>query len=200
MKKIILSFVSVVLLSLNSFADLRMGLMLGISPLYMAKLDGTGLAPNNYELIYGSSAEFGIDIWNVNKQSWGLITGLQISGKRELTEGEVNGVKIDTTTPSDKIGTSFAYVGGAYLWQQFYIPVGMTYGMTKYETVDAATTADVKSGIGFLFGFGYFITENFAIEYIGRSALTTVTFKTGSTSEEVKGVISAPLLNIKYFF
>ncbi|AZZ35946.1 hypothetical protein CIK05_03770 [Bdellovibrio sp. qaytius] len=181
--------------------------MLGYSPLYLVILSGTGVNTGTpyttkYELIYGGSAEAGLDLWNVNQHSWGFISGVQISQERKMFSGKVNGQDVNTTTPTAKFQTSFIYLGAAYKWESFYVPLAITYGISKIEPAAGATgtTTEIKTGAGALLGFGYFFSDSFAIEYIGRSATMKLKFTNGADHEENEGAISAPLLNLKYFF
>lgn len=203
MKKTIFAFVCILFFNNSSFADFHFGLMVGYSPLYLVDLSGGGASGSStylvkYELEYKGSPEAGIDIWNLNKHSWGFISGAQVSQEREMNSGKINGLTVNTASPTAKFQTSFVYLGTAYKWESFYIPLALTYGISKVQPVSG--NADVKTGVGALLGFGYFFTDSFAIEYIGRSAVMDLNMSNGTTHENTNGTVSAPLLNLKYFF
>lgn len=204
MKKIILTFMCVLFFNISSFADFRFGLMLGYSPIYTVDLSGGGVSGGtpyvrNYDLIYKGSPEIGFEVWNLNKNSWGFISGVQISQVREMSEGKINGLNVAPTSTTTKFQTSFAYIGGAYKWESFYIPLALTIGVSTVKP-PPGTTADVKTGPGALLGFGYFFSDSVAIEYIGRSALMELKLTNGNTTETTNGAVGSALLNLKFFF
>lgn len=202
MKNIFFILLGTILFTNTSHADWHFGLMLGYSPLYTADLTG-GASNGNiiaYDLKYEGSSEAGIDIWNLNKHSWGFISGVQLSQERKFKSGTLNGVTIDPNSPSPTFQTNFAYLGTAYKWESFYFPLALTYGMSKVNMPPGYPTNEVKNGIGALLGFGYFFSDSFAIEYIGRSAIIDWNFSNGTTNANTHGVVGSALLNLKYFF
>lgn len=185
-------------------ANWSVGITAGFSPNYMVGLTGTGTSSGtpysvNYSMNYASSMEFGADFWNTPPNSWGFISGIQIGSERSLTSGSVNGIPITTTGTVSKYQTSFLYAGTAYRWSSFYIPLGLTYGMTTF-TPATPMNFEVKSGMGAILGLGWFFNENFVLEYIGRSATTELRATSGSDSETTTGVLASALLSLKYFF
>lgn len=205
MKLFLMLFVLITLgFATTASADWKFGLSLGYSPNYLLNLNGAGVSSGtpygiNYILQYQSAMEVGFDIWNTSQNSWGFISGFQYSGDRKLESGTVNGLPVSTASGVSKYQTHFLYVGGAYRWESFYIPLGLTYGLTKM-TPASEMNIEVKNGVGALFGIGWFIGDHFVIEYIGRSATTELRIVEGADSENNIGTIGSALLNIKYFF
>lgn len=202
-------FVSFVLLAIlgssPAMADWRVGLQIGYSPNYLVDLSGTGVSGGmpyaaNYDLEYEGSVEFGINLWNSNPHSWGVISGFHYGAERSVSKASVNGTSVPVSSNASKYQTHFLYVGAHYRWESLYIPIAITYGMTKFTTTMGAQSLEVKNGIGALIGLGWFFTDNFAIEYIGRSAGTELNVSTTSSQEKSKGMISSSLLNLKIFF
>ncbi|WP_413290750.1 hypothetical protein [Bdellovibrio sp. HCB337] len=187
-------------------ASLKIGLSVGYSPNYMVNLSGGGTSsgtPYNatYALNYNSTTEFGIDVWSVQPNSWGFISGYQNSGARKFYSGTANGFPIPSSSDTSTYQTHFLYGGTAYRWESFYIPLALTYGMTKFtEATSSTSTATTKNGVGAHLGMGWFFNENFVIEYIGRSATTELKATGSSGSETTTGTVASALLSLKYFF
>lgn len=204
--KTIFGFIAI-LFGLNSpaLAEVRVGLNIGYSPSYLVSLSGTGTSSGtpyvtDYALFYSNVVEFGLDIWSSQKNSWGFMSGFQYGGERRLTSGIINGISVVASGNTTKYQTHFVYGGGLYRWDSFYLPLGLTYGITKFTSSSATVTAEAKNGVGLHFGIGWFFGDNFVIEYIGRSATTELKLTSGSDSETATGVIGSAALNLKYFF
>ncbi|WP_410468739.1 hypothetical protein [Bdellovibrio bacteriovorus] len=186
-------------------ADWRVGLQIGYSPNYLVKLSGTGVSGGmpysaNYDLEYQSAVELGINLWDTSPHAWGVISGFHYGAERSVSKATINGTSVPVSSDASKYQTHFLYVGAHYRWESFYIPIAITYGITKFTTAMGAQSLEVKNGIGALLGLGWFFTDNFAIEYIGRSAGTELNVSTASSKETSKGMISSALLNLKLFF
>lgn len=124
-----------------ALANWKVGVNAGYSPNYLVTLKGDGVSSGhaysvNYELEYAGAADFGLEIWNTPKDSWGFISGFQYGGERELKSGTVNGFSLNVGGASSlsKYRTHFIYLGTAYRWSSFYIPVAISYGFTKFTT------------------------------------------------------------------
>ncbi|WP_413943215.1 hypothetical protein [Bdellovibrio sp. HCB-162] len=188
-----------------AFADWQFGLSVGYSPNYQVKMTGHGTSSgtpyfNDYNLEYDSSGEFGVDAWNTPQNAWGFISGVQIGSERKFKSGTINGLSIPTSVATPKYQTNFFYIGTAYRWENFYIPLAIVYGITKYTSASPMDSIDIKNGIGAHLGVGWIIHDHFVIEYIGRAVTTELDLKSGSTSEKTTGTIGSAVLNFKYLF
>lgn len=188
----------------NASADWNFGISVGYSPNYMVNQTGTGTSSGvfsavKYDLNYDSTVEFGVDIWNTPKHSWGFISGFQYSGERKLKSGTINGSVVSATSDTSKYQTHFVYAGTAYRWESFYIPLAVTYGITKF-TPATPVNNEFKSGPGVLLGIGWIIADRFVIEYLGRSAMTELNVTSGSDYMKTTGTVSSAVLNLKYLF
>lgn len=145
-------------------ADWKVGLQVGYSPNYLVTLDGTGV--NNgtpysakYNMEYDGSAEFGINLWNASPHSWGFISGFHYGAERKLSKMSINGISIPvSSSDTSKYQTHFLYAGTLYRWESFYIPLAITYGMTKFTSASSLQSLEVKNGVGALLGLGWFFT------------------------------------------
>jgi len=205
MKSIFAVFTLFLGISSAALADVRVGLNIGYSPSYLANLTGGGTSSGtpytiNYALSYSNVAEFGLDLWSAPQNSWGFISGFQYGGERSLSSGTANGFPVVTAGDTTKFQTHFIYGGWLYRWSSFYLPIGLTYGMTKFTTAAAGITAESKNGFGLQFGIGWFLGDNFVIEYIGRSATTELNLTSNTGNETTTGTIGSANLNLKYFF
>ena len=67
----------------------------------------------------------------------------------------------------------------AYRWDNFYIPLGLVYGLTTFTAAPGtAGSYSTTNGVGSLLGIGWMF-DDFAIEYVGRSATTSLNAKSG---------------------
>lgn len=206
MKKIISALL--VLLPLNILAaddgKWSFGLSIGYSPNYLVTMESTQAGTTEkYEMEYASSTEFGATLWRMPKNDWAFMAAADIGKERKLEKLIDNGITYTPTAGQavPTFQTHFIRVGTAYRWETFYIPFGLSYGITKM-TIPTSGTLDVKGGIGGFFGLGWNINDTVVIEYIGRSALMEYTFKpaSGGPTETGKGVIGSALLNLKVMF
>lgn len=204
MKNIIALLAIVLSFSATASAEWNFGFSLGYSPNYMVNLTGPGTVSGTFSfttfnLNYDSTVEFGIDAWNTPKNEWGFISGFQYGGERNLKSGTYNGASIQTSSNVSKYQTHFLYAGTAHRWESFYIPLALTYGITKFTP---ATPMDVqiKNGVGVLLGIGWIIGDHFIIEYIGRAVTTELSARSGLDSQKTTGTISSAVLNFKYLF
>lgn len=147
---------------------------MGYSPSYLVSLVGTGTSSGTTYV-----ADYTLFYSNI------VEFGLEIWSTQKNSWGFMSG---------------FQYGGGLYRWDSFYLPLGLTYGITKFTSSSTTVTAEAKSGVGLHFGIGWFLGDNFVIEYIGRSATTELKLTSGSDSETATGVIGSAALNLKYFF
>ncbi|WP_374074852.1 hypothetical protein [Bdellovibrio bacteriovorus] len=204
--KTLIALITVILgSSTSALAAWQFGFSGGFSPNYQVKMDGKGTNSGtpyttDYKLEYESSFEFGIDIWNTPENSLGFISGLQFGTERKLKSGTINGFPISTSSNISKYQTDFLYIGVAYRWESFYIPLALTYGMSKFTAATPMDSIELKNGFGAHFGIGWFIGDHFVIEYIGRAVTTELNVTSGSASEKNTGTIATALLNFKYLF
>lgn len=194
-----------ILLSSFAKADWKVGLQVGYSPNYLVSLSGTSFSGGipyaiSYNLEYEAAAEFGINLWKTKPHSWGFISGFQFGAERKLQKGSINGISISASSDTSKYQTHFLYAGTLYRWESFYIPLAITYGITKFTAATTVESLEVKNGVGALLGLGWFFTDSLAIEYIGRSASTELNMSNGTDQSNTNGMISSALLNLKYFF
>jgi hypothetical protein len=190
----------------SSSNDIRYGFGAGYSPLYLISSKGTGTASgtpytNTYDLLYSSGTSFQIDIRYLRKENAGLMAGFDYDSERTFETITINGNKVTGVTNAIKYQTHFAHVAAAYRWDIFYMPLGLTYATTTGTPVSSFTGKySIASSFGFYFGFGWYLDEDFVIEYVGRSAVYSEKISSGANTEDVLGVISAPVLALKYFF
>lgn len=183
------------------------GIGVGFSPNYLVGLTGSGFSSGtpyttNYAMEYeqGMSAQF--DFRKMSPDAWGLMMGFHFESERSLRKMTLNGL---SATPSGKTSTyqtHFIFLAGAYRWDSFFIPIGLTYGITHFKpsTTTPGTEVNTQNGVGSIIGVGWYVDKDFTIEYVGRSALTTLDIKSGSDFESNSGVVATALLSMKYFF
>ncbi|MDG0816162.1 hypothetical protein [Bdellovibrio svalbardensis] len=207
--KFILTFSIIILLQCQAVADWKFGVSAGASPNYLVSLKGNGVSSGaaysiEYELKYGSGADFGVDLWNTPQDSWGFISGLQYGADRELKSGTANGVVLNVGTSVSKYQTHYVYLGTAYRWSSFYIPLAVSYGFTHFTPAPSSLNAGqiiiTENGPGVQLGVGWFIGEHIVIEYVGRAVTTAMNVTAGADSEKTKGMISSALLNLKLLY
>lgn len=126
-----------------------------------------------------------------------MVGGFEYETERTLTK--MNGVAASGAT--SKYQTHFLHFGAAYRWDIFYIPLGLTYGFTKFTPApSAAGTASIENGFGGYFGFGWYVNDKFVIEYVSRSVTTVLKLASATASESSTGTIGSALLGVKFFF
>ena len=202
--KLIFSFL-VLMFSQICFSanDWKFGIGVGYSPNYLVSLSGSGIASGTpysatYSLQYAATTSLELDFRKLNKNSWGWVSGFEYEPERALTV--INGISAGSSSVS-KYQTTFLHIGAAYRWDIFYIPFGLAYGLTKFTPAPSFSgTGTAENGVGAFFGFGWYLGEDFAIEYVSRSATTSLKMVSGANSENTSGVLGSALLNLKYFF
>lgn len=208
MSKIILSLFFLFLTCTTYAKDTwQLGLALGYSPVYMVNLSGSGIVSGsryniNYTLLYEAVPSLQLDFRKLGKNGWGLLMGLEYEPARKMTQGIANGLNMTlSSSTTSKYQTNFFHFGTAYRWDIFYLPIGITYGMTTFWSAPASTAnVSITNGFGAIIGMGWYVNDNFAIEYVSRSAATTLNFTEGADSELTSGTLAASVLALKYFF
>jgi hypothetical protein len=188
----------------SSGSDWKIGLGAGYSPNHIVTLKGTATSSSttmdvDYNLEFKGAGEASIHIWYAPKNSWAFISGFFYGAEREFSKGTINGMTVTPSTPLAKYQTHFAYLGTAYRWDSFYIPLAVTYGITKFTPSDDSVV-ETKNGAGALIGLGWFIGDHFAIEYIGRSSTTEMKSTSSTVSFEGTGMIASAALTLKFFY
>ena len=195
--------------AMRASGDWKFGLGLGVSPNYLVSLSGGGVISGvpyttTYNFENASATSIALDFRKLNRNGWGLVTGFEYETERSVTKVIINNVNYAITSANTfKYQTNFLHFGAAYRWDIFYIPVGLTYGLTKFTPVPGASGASggtAENGMGLYFGFGWYINDSFTIEYVSRSASTSLKFVAGANNETTTGTIGSALLGVKYFF
>ncbi|WP_413575487.1 hypothetical protein ACLVWU_14200 [Bdellovibrio sp. HCB290] len=189
-------------------SDWRFGVGLGYSPQLQVKLEGTDTETstgntyhNNVELDYKGSASFSLTAWRTPQNSWGFVSGYEYTGQRDFKMATINGISSTTALAGSKYQAQNLYVGTAYRWEVFFIPLALNYSFVFFQPPPLSFgTVEVKNGIGAHLGVGWFIGENFVIEILGRSALTELNMSSSSGTSKNEGTIasSSLLLSFQY--
>lgn len=208
--RIIFSFVcffSQVCFSAGGGGDWKFGIGLGTSLNYLVALSGTGVSAGTpyfttQTFQHEAATSIALDFRSLNRNSWGMIGGLEYETARALTKFTANGLNGTVTSANAfKFQTHFIHFGTAYRWDIFYIPLGLAYGLTKFTPATGATyTGTAENGMGAYIGMGWYVNDNFVIEYVSRSATTTLKLVAGADNETTTGTIGSALLGVKYFF
>lgn len=185
---------------------LAFGFHIGYSPSYLVMMTtsgnvGTVPYSDSFIMEYEKSPEVGLTLWRMPRNDWGFQIAADFGSKRKLEKLTIDGQTL-TPQPGQEVATyqtHFIRFGAAYRWDVFYIPVGLTYGITAMTTPSSGTL-EVKGGVGMYYGIGWNFDDTIAIEYIGRSAMTEYTHKSGTNTENGQGVIGSALLNLKILF
>jgi len=188
----------------SSGSDWKFGLGAGYSPNHIVTLKGTLTSGStttdaDLSLEYKPAGEASVHIWYAPKNSWAFISGFFYGAEREFSKGTINGQQMTPTSPASKYQTHFAYLGTAYRWNSFYLPLALTYGITTFTPANDSEV-EFKGGPGAMLGLGWFIGEHIAIEYVGRSATTELKTTTGTTNFETTGIIASAALTLKFFY
>lgn len=184
----------------------KFGLGLGYSPVYLVNLSGSGSltgAPYSvsYDFQYQYSTSIQLDYWNLSRNNFGFISGFQYEPQRTIYTGKLNGINVNVANVTfAKFQTNFLYIGAAYRWNIFYIPVGLTYGMHTVAPASNIGTTTTENGFGYMLGLGWFVKDNFVIEYSARTAAIKMSYVNGTDFENVSGTVAASVLSFKYFF
>lgn len=185
----------------------QFGIGVGYSLNYLVTLSGTGVSSGvpysqSYLFEFTPATSIQFDFRKLNKNSWGMVGGFEYEAAREMSKLVSNGTSIPVTGSGNaKFQTHFLHYGAAYRWDIFYIPIQLAYGLTKFTPAVGSTVASsADNGIGAYFGFGWYIEDDLTIEYVSRSATTTLKFSAGSDNETTSGVLGSAVLGIKHFF
>ncbi|WP_413585030.1 hypothetical protein [Bdellovibrio sp. HCB274] len=218
MKLLVLIFTWVIAINSSAFAesssdskrvsDWRFGVGLGYSPLLTLNLKGTDTEAgtgNTYhnivELEYKGSAAFSLTAWRTPQNSWGFVSGYEYTGQRELKKVTVNGLSSTNIQSSSKYQVQNVYVGTAYRWENLFIPLALNYTFVFFQPAPLSVgTVEVKNGVGAHLGLGWFLGDNFVIEFLGRSALTELNMSDSTGTSKNEGTIasSSLLLSFQY--
>ena len=106
--------------SSSSGSNWKFGIGAGDSPVFLATLKGTQTDSGGT-----TDTEFSIHAWHVPQNSWAFISGFQYSGERELKKATINGMTATSINSPAKYQVHNLYVGTAYRWESFYIPLAL---------------------------------------------------------------------------
>jgi hypothetical protein len=206
------SFLSVVLLGASLFSSSalaasdsawKFGVGAGYSPNFLLSLKSTSSTTGttaDFDAEYSGAAGFSVHAWYVPRNAWAFISGYEYGGERDITKQKVNGVS-QTITSVSKYQMNNLYVGTAYRWDSFYLPLALNYGFVNFTKAPASTAEyETKDGIGMMLGVGWFIGDSFVIEYVGRSSTTELNSKQGSTTISSTGTVASAMLTLKYMY
>ena len=154
------------------------------------------------------SIEYGLDFWVTSKDNWGFISGIQYQNDfNPYTTDLAVSENFPTTNrnvylPGQmnlKAKTDMAYIGTVHRWDMVYVPIGLVYGQTslKYTPLSPSHKIEIQSGFGLLFGVGWIIDDQFAIEYISRSSVSKYTETNGAEKFEASAAIGTAALNLR---
>ncbi|MEK2687857.1 hypothetical protein [Bdellovibrio sp. GT3] len=91
------------------------------------------------------------------------------------------------------------YAGTAYRWEIFYIPLALNYNIVYFQPAPLTFgSIEAKNGIGAHLGVGWFINDHFALEFIGRSAMTELNLTNSTGTSKNKGTIASTSLLLRY--
>ena len=193
--------------SASSSSNWKLGVGFGYSINYLVNLSGSGVSSGTpYKITYyfefSSATSIALDLRKLNKNNWGIMSGFEYETERTLTKLVANGIIIPLSGGATaKYQSHFLHLGAAYRWDIFYVPVGLTYGLTTFTPAPGSTgTASIENGFGGYFGLGWYVDDDIVIEYVGRSVTTSLKVTSGADSETTSGTIGSALLGLKAFF
>lgn len=192
--------------SASTSSDWKFGIGAGYSLSYLVSLSGGGVISGvpytqTYNFMHASTTSIALDFRKLNRNGWGPVGGFEYEPARPVTLLISNGTSSTITSANTfKYQTNFLHFGAAYRWDIFYIPLALAYGLTTFTPAPGAPSGSTENGVGFYFGFGWYINDNFVIEYVSRSATTSLKFVAGADNETTTGTIGSALLGVKYFF
>tara|TARA_B100001971_G_scaffold215185_1_gene259394 strand:+ start:78871 stop:79506 length:636 start_codon:yes stop_codon:yes gene_type:complete len=158
--------------------------------------------PFDSELIFDSGLSIGYEYFEAKEESWGKGFGVSYHNSREVEELVIDGEDYDITGDAAEITLLKVYANLIYRWNTFYIPFGVNITSVSYEPPSSYDgSVESTGGLGFNFGLGWFVTEQFAIEYMGSSNIWTLEAKSDSSETDYgDGVLAVATLKLKYIF
>ena len=156
-----------------------------------------------------NSLSLELDARNLGMQSWGFIGGVSIDSARQFTEPPTftqpsGSTLIIVSTDQPKIQTTTITANAAYRWGQFFIPIGINYGIFKFtaRSPNSGATPTTTGGLGGQVGFGSYVTDNILFEasYRMTAFKNTVDYGSGVIEDNGSGFITTSFLTIKYLF
>jgi hypothetical protein len=163
---------------------------------------GTGQAEFNTKGAFG----IGATIMSSAPTSWGFSGSLFYEADREidsLTLSDSTG-SVTGTYASPKPKVSFLVIEGnlLYRWNDIYLPFGFNVSSPNFTRGAGATgTLDVKGGLGAQVGFGAFVTENLAFDFVIRSISIRMSGATSTATYDYgPGFISGAAVGMRYLF
>ncbi len=97
--------------------------------------------------------------------AFGFMGGMYYGFPQEIKKISLSGdagetvAGIDITKPGAKVQTTLLYGNAVYRWARAFIPAGLSYG------IFGADGGSASGGIGYQFGFGLQITDEFSVQW-----------------------------------
>ncbi len=188
-------------------SDWKFGVGGGYSPNFLVNLKNQetptsgSTTEKTYDMEYSGAAGFSLHIWYAPKNSWGVISGLEYGGERELKKLTYNGMSTTNISSPSKYQQHNIYLGTEYRWDSFYIPFSLIYSTVNFKPSSTFLGSyEAKGGMGVMFGVGWFIGEHFVIEYVGRSSTTELNTTSSSGTTKGTGTIASAMLTLKLMY
>lgn len=203
--------VSIILLySCSGLCDWKFGVGAGYSPNFIMNMSGTsqtsGTISNNdkFEINHKAAMTLELSAINMPQNDWGFIGGFSFQSEREVESIILNGIKYNVVGESAKTQSHSFYIGTAYRWNVFYIPLTLNVSKTKFTPAPTSgATATYEDGLGIYFALGWMILgDHLAIEYGARSNVGKLNLTNSSNSDysKIDGTSASAVLSVKYFF
>ncbi|UYL09813.1 hypothetical protein B9G69_004390 [Bdellovibrio sp. SKB1291214] len=143
----------------SSSGDWKFGVGAGYSPNFLVNLrnketptSGT-MTEKTYDMEYAGAAGFSIHYWYVPQDSWAFISGFDYGAERELKKITLNGISTTNISNPSKYQQHNLYIGTAYRWTSFYIPIALNYGIISFTPASTFLGSyEAKSGLGAMLG------------------------------------------------
>ena len=154
------------------------------------------------EINFESAFSIGYEYQEAKKESWGKAFGVSYHTKREVDSFDLNGETLQATGDAAEITMLKLNANLIYRWDIFYIPFGINLTTVSYDPpANYDGTVDSTGGLGFNFGLGWFINDQFAIEYMSSSSVWELEADDGSTTTDFgDGILAVATLRLKYIF
>ncbi len=182
-----------------------MGLAIGISPT-ATFTEGTNSTTNlmfETEFKFNGGTTLHADVRSTPKHDWGFIGAISHDISREISSVKYTSGNSSVTYNSSgsKLSVTMVEFSFAYRWNEFYLPLGLNYSHFRFLDDSFAAGYELRGGLGAQIGFGYYISEQFALELWSRATNLKFKIKSGGITEDYgRGIYSSATLGFKALF